>query len=75
MPGEVEWERLSVDILPEMPKTVTRAWVRWILGTVAWAVGSCAVVAIIWGPDPLWLAATAVISVAISYFLGNRLRS
>ena len=58
-----------------MQNAVRRAWARWIVGTVAWAVASCAVVALIWGPSPFWLAVTAVVSVAISWFLGNGFRS
>jgi hypothetical protein len=34
-----------------MTKTVERMWVRWMLGTAAWAIGSCLVVALIWGPE------------------------
>ena len=46
-------------------------WMRWIVGTVVWAVIACVVVALIWGPDPWSLAITAAISVAISALVGN----
>ena len=50
-------------------------WGRWLIGTVAWAVAACVVVALIWGPGPWSRGVTAMISVALSTAVGNWVRS
>lgn len=50
-------------------------WTNWLITTAAWAIGSCIVVALIWGPDPGSMAITAGGSVLLSLLLGNGGRS
>ncbi len=49
-------------------------WTRWIIGTVVWAAVAVLAVAFIWGPDPVSLVLTALISIALSWFVGNGFR-